>query len=507
MIASFKQVKEMAERGNVIPLYQRIPADLDTPVSTFLRLAKNKKNAFLLESIEGGEKLARYSFIGFDPFLLVQVDAPMSQTAPGAEREIILTRGNRKLRLKGHPPDVIASLSAEFKPVRIEGIPRFSGGGVGYFSYDTIRWFEKIPDCNKDVVGMPDCLLGYYQSLVVFDHLRQEIILIANILLDEGSGSLRQKYQNARKWVEDQRRALGVGLRNVQQVDLSLIGRGGMRSLDERKDFERNVRRAKRYIREGDIFQVVLSRRWKAKVDCRAVDIYRRLRRINPSPYMFLLKFGANAIIGSSPEMLARVEGGKIETRPIAGTRPRGKDEAEDQKYADDLSQDAKELAEHTMLLDLGRNDIGRVSIPGSVSAPRTMEIEKYSHVMHLVSAVEGKIKPEISALEGMFSCAPAGTVSGAPKIRAMEIIDELEQWRRGPYAGTVAYLDFWGNLDSCIAIRTIVKNARDIYIQAGAGIVADSVPAREASETEHKAQVLFQALTGSSSSKKRGAR
>ncbi|MCH7877892.1 MAG: anthranilate synthase component I [candidate division Zixibacteria bacterium] len=495
MIASFAETRRMAKRGNVIPLFTRIPADLDTPVSTFLRLAKSKQNSFLLESIEGGEKLARYSFIGFDPFLRLEIPAPRNGISPGEKTEIRITEAGKTSTFEDIPVRAINNILARFKPVNIQGVPRFSGGGVGYFAYDTIRWFERTPDHNSDTIGLPDCLMGFYQSFVVFDHLRQEIILISNILTNEGKGALKQKYDSARSWIEETKRKLEAPLRlNTQQAPKK-NKRSGLTALDPRPDYEKIVRKAKKLIREGDIFQVVLSRRWRARLDISPLDLYRRLRRINPSPYMFLLRFGERAVIGSSPEMLVRVEGGVVETRPIAGTRPRGKDPAEDERLTRELQRDPKELAEHTMLLDLGRNDIGRVSQIGSVRVARQMEIEKYSHVIHLVSAVEGRIKKKLSALEGMFGCFPAGTVSGAPKIRAMEIIDELEKHRRGVYAGAVAYLDFWGNLDSCIVIRTIVKNGRNVYLQAGAGIVADSSPRRESEETEHKVSVLFQAL------------
>ncbi len=495
MIASFAEARRMARQGNVIPLFTRIPADLDTPVSTFLRLAKSKRNSFLLESIEGGEKLARYSFIGFDPFLRLEIPIPKSGIVPGEKTEILITENGKTTRQTDIPVHAINNILARFKPVHIHGIPRFSGGGVGYFAYDTIRWFERTPDQNRDMVGLPDCLMGFYQSFVVFDHLRQEIILISNILSGEGSGSLKHKYDNARAWIENTRSKLEAPLRLGKKQVSKKNRRSGLTALDTRKDYEAIVRKAKKLIKEGDIFQVVLSRRWRAQLDISPLDLYRRLRRINPSPYMFLLRFGERAVIGSSPEMLVRVEGGVVETRPIAGTRPRGKDPADDERLTRELQKDPKELAEHTMLLDLGRNDIGRVSQTGSVRVPRQMEIEKYSHVIHLVSAVEGRIKKRLSPLEGMFGCFPAGTVSGAPKIRAMEIIDDLEIHRRGVYAGAVAYLDFWGNLDSCIVIRTIVKNGRNVYLQAGAGIVADSSPRRESEETEHKVSVLFQAL------------
>lgn len=491
MISSFNDIKRLAERGNVVPVFKRIPADLDTPVSTYLRLASRKKRAFLLESIEGGETLARYSFVGFDPFMRISVERA---TKPGKQRRITVIQGRARKTVDAEPLQLISQTLAEFRPVTMEGIPRFSGGAVGYFAYDSFRWFEDVPDENPDPLRAPDCILDFYQSLVVFDHLRQEIALIANLLTEHGAGSLRAKYNAARDWIDETERQLQKPVRRSKITGVA-NRKPKLQPLTERKDFEARVRKIKRHIKEGDIFQAVLSQRWKAKVRHTPLELYRRLRRINPSPYMYLLRFDDTSVIGSSPEMLARVEQGTIETCPIAGTRPRGHDSAADEKMAAELLADPKERAEHIMLLDLGRNDIGRVSEPGSVEVMRNMEIEKYSHVIHLVSTVAGKLRAGTSALEGMFSCFPAGTVSGAPKIRAMEIIDELEDCRRGPYAGAIAYLDFWGNLDSCIAIRTMIQQGEDVYLQAGAGIVADSKPKKEFEETEHKVRVLYQAL------------
>jgi len=500
---TYAKVKELSRKGNVIPLFIRVPADLDTPVSTFLRLAHNKRHAFLLESIEGGEKLARYSFIAFDPFMRIEVAPPetkSNESSASRKREVTIITSRKKERFVATPLEVINKIVKRFRPVRVEGIPRFSGGAVGFFGYDTAGWVDKYLDTNPDDIAMPDCSLGLYQSVVVFDHLKQEIILISNILTDEpdvvGEVSLKNKYDAAvQRLAKTQKRLLTTGVKAHRQQAAPQARRAKLTSLTSRKDFEQSVRHAKKYIKEGDIFQVVLSRRWKTKTTLAPIEIYRRLRRINPSPYMYLLQFGDSAVIGSSPEMLARVEKGRIVTHPIAGTRPRGVDEAQDKRFEQSLLRDKKELAEHTMLLDLGRNDIGRVAKSGTVKVIRQMEIERYSHVMHLVSAVEGQMPKRISGLEGMFSCFPAGTVSGAPKIRAMEIISELERLRRGVYAGSIAYLDFWGNLDSCIAIRTIVKQGENLYLQAGAGIVADSVPAREYDETAHKVEALFEAL------------
>lgn len=481
---SYSEALKLNKRGNVIPVFERIPADLDTPVGAFLKLAQGKRESFLLESIEGGEKLARYSFLGFDPFLVIE----------GEAGRVVLKQGRSEKVLEADPIEFVREMFRFYRPVKTAGLPRFTGGGVGYFSYDTIRWIEDIPDNNPDSIGLPSMRLAMYQHLVVFDHLRQEILVIANILHEAGESGFRARYQEARDTVDK----LVKRLKSTRvKIPSDNTSRPGIKADYTKPEFEAMVRKAKRFIKEGDIFQVVLSQRWQVKSDLSALALYRRLRRINPSPYMFMVNFGDSSVIGSSPEMMVRIEGQAIETRPIAGTRPRGKTEAEDNKMVSDLLEDAKEIAEHTMLLDLGRNDLGRVSLPGSVEVAQKMLVEKYSHVIHLVSSVVGRMKPGIAPLDGLFSCFPAGTVSGAPKIRAMEIIDELEKERRGVYAGTIAYLDFWGNLDSCIAIRTVVKKGRTFYVQAGAGIVADSKPANEYHETKAKARVLLAAITG----------
>jgi anthranilate synthase component 1 len=481
---SFAEVKRLSQKGNVIPIFARIPADLDTPVAAFIKLASGKRESFLLESIEGGEKLARYSFIGFDPFLIIE----------GNSDSVTLRRGREKQKIAGRPVEFLKRLFAAYRPVKVQGLPRFTGGGVGYFSYDCIRWLERIPDANPDDIGLPAMRIGLFSHIVVFDHLKQDILVIANILHEPGRMHLKDAYDEAVAFVERTVKKLQttIGYRKEEPSPAATVATDYSRS-----EFEKMVRRAKKYIKEGDIFQVVLSQRWRVSSTTTPLSVYRRLRRINPSPYMYLIRFGDNAIVGSSPEMLVRVEGREVETRPIAGTRPRGRNEREDEKRIADLLSDAKELAEHTMLLDLGRNDLGRVSETGSVTVKERMIIEKYSHVIHIVSSVTGRLKKRLSPLDALLACFPAGTVSGAPKIRAMEIIDELEKLRRGVYAGAVAYLDFWGNLDSCIAIRTVVKKGDTYYVQAGAGIVADSRPTREFRETEAKARALIQAVAG----------
>ena len=481
---TYNEVRKLNKKGNVIPLFERIPADLDTPVGAYIKLKSRHKNSFLLESIEGGEKLGRYSFLGFDPFLNIQ----------GENDQVTLSKGNVKKVIDSNPIDFIQQLFEFYKPVKVEGLPRFTGGGVGYFSYDTIRWIEDIPDNNPDDLKIPSMYISMYRNIIVFDHLKQEILVISNILYESGEKGLKKKYDKAAKSVNTTVNILKT--KSIKDKP-EKISKAKIKADYSQKEFGSMVRKAKRYIKEGDIFQVVLSQRWQAKSELRPLTCYRRLRRLNPSPYMFLLNFDNISIIGSSPEMLVRVEGKSIETRPIAGTRPRGINEKDDNRLIEDLKKDKKELAEHTMLLDLGRNDLGRVCKPGTVEVADKMIIEKYSHVIHLVSSVKGVIERNVSPIDSFFSCFPAGTVSGAPKIRAMEIIDELEKLKRGIYAGAVAYLDFWGNLDSCIAIRTLIKKDDTIYIQAGAGIVADSKPIREFKETEAKAKVLMKAVTG----------
>jgi len=483
---TLSEVRELNKKGNVVPLFKRIAADLDTPVSAYMRLVGRRRDSFLLESIEGGEKLARYSFLGFAPFLVVEAHGD----------KITLKQNRKRTTVKAEPIPFIKELFTYYKPVKVEGLPRFTGGAVGFISYDCIRLIERVPDENPETIGLPDMRFGLFKEIVVFDHLKQEILILVNILHDRGEPGLKAKYDSAVASIEATAERLTKATRVRKSAEPKPIQPTAHCTKEE---FEKMVRRAKMFIKEGDIFQVVLSQRWHIDSNSSSLSVYRRLRRLNPSPYMFLLNFGNNAIVGASPEMLVRVEKGVIETRPIAGTRPRGKTEKEDAAHIRDLLADPKELAEHTMLLDLGRNDIGRVSQPGTVEVKQKMAVEKYSHVIHLVSSVVGKVKRSASNLDGHFACFPAGTVSGAPKIRAMEIIDLLENERRGVYAGSIAYLDFWGNLDSCIAIRTIVKKGKRFYVQAGAGIVADSRPAREFKETESKAQALVEAIVGRS--------
>ncbi len=469
----------LARDGTMIPLCREIDADLLTPVAAFMRIAPGARHPFLLESVEGGESVARYSFLGRDPVEVVR--ARVDGQEPGTE-------------------DPLASLRramAPFRSVRIPDLPRFAGGAVGYLSYDVVRLVERLPRSTRCDLPAPDVLFGIYDTVLAFDHLKQRIQIVSNIRTEERGERLpvrrlEERYREARGRIEDVERML---LRPRRGRLRKAGRRGRWTSNVSESRFRTAVKRAKDYIRSGDIFQVVLSQRLGRSTSADPFSIYRALRRINPSPYMYFLDFGEVDLAGASPEMLVRVEGDRVRTRPIAGTRPRGRNEDEDARLEEELRSDPKERAEHVMLVDLGRNDVGRVTRGGSVEVTRFMDVERYSHVMHLVSEVAGRLRPERDAFDALLSCFPAGTVSGAPKVRAMEIIEELEATRRGPYAGAVGYMDFSGTLDSCITIRTVVTQNGRVYAQAGAGIVADSRPDREHRECVSKAGALVDAI------------
>jgi anthranilate synthase component 1 len=472
---------DLARCGNVIPLCREIAADLLTPVSAFLRLSRGARHPFLLESVEGGETVARYSFLGRDPAQVVRASLG-DATGEGAGES---------------PVEALRRAVAPYRAVRFPDLPRFTGGAVGYLSYDVVRLIERLPETVRDDLRVPDVLFGVYDTVLAFDHLKDRIQIVSNIRTEQGGARvaprvLRERYGRARALIEETE----ARLRRPPSPRAAKARRGGRwkANVSEAR-YKACVRRAKDYIRAGDIFQVVLSQRFERRAAASPFSIYRALRRINPSPYMYFLDFGEVALAGASPEMLVRVEGDRIRTRPIAGTRPRGRDEEEDARFEAELRSDPKERSEHVMLVDLGRNDLGRVSCPGSVQVARFMEVERYSHVMHLVSEVSGRLRRDRDAFDGLMACFPAGTVSGAPKVRAMEIIDELETTRRGPYAGAVGYVDFAGTLDSCITIRTMVMTGGVAHVQAGAGIVADSVPEREYRECVSKAGALIDAI------------
>lgn len=478
----FKTFSRLARDGNLVPVYDTFTADLLTPVGAHLRIAHKSKYSFLLESVEGGENIARYTFTGANP------------------EEVFRSRGNqcaiesegRTERLVENPIELLRKLSSRYRPVRVPGLPPLIGGGIGYFAYDMVRLIEQIPATGADELRLDDCVMMFYRGLVAFDHVRHRVWVIQNVFT-EGKGSLRQKYDAAAAEIHRTRRKLEGPLPLIRRS----ASRGPLRvkSNFTRPQYLAAVRKAKSYIRAGDIFQVVPSQRFSAQTSADPFEIYRALRVVNPSPYLYYLKLDDLSVVGSSPEMLVKVQNQKVSYRPIAGTVPRGRNESEDQTFERKLLADPKERAEHIMLVDLGRNDLGRVSEYGSVTVERLMFVERYSHVMHLVSSLSGKLRPGLDCFDALMACFPAGTVSGAPKIRAMQIIDELEPTRRGIYAGAILYLDFSGNLDSCIALRTLVAKNGRAYIQAGGGVVADSVPEREYQETVNKARAIVTAL------------
>jgi len=471
MQPSLEEVKKLQAQGNVIPVYKSVIADFLTPVSAFLKLEKDRSHAFLLESIEGGERIARYSFLGGDPFLI-------------------------KRYRDGQPPDFRENLRAtmaRFKSVKLPNLPPFTGGAVGYFGYDMVRTIEEIPNTGVDDLGVDDAFLMFYKTVLAFDHLRHQIHIISNVIVEESQESVEVQYQKAVEEIAHIESLLRAPLEMpaVTRHDRDVA----VRSNFEKKDYLVSVEKAKEYIAAGDIFQVVLSQRFEVDLPTSPFEIYRALRIVNPSPYMYFLKMPDTCIVGSSPEMLVRVRDRQLEYRPIAGTLPRGASDAEDEANAEKLRKDEKERAEHIMLVDLGRNDLGRVSQYGTVCVEELMFIERYSHVMHLVSSLRGQLRDGLDRWDTLMACFPAGTVSGAPKVRAMEIIDELEPTKRGVYAGAVMYADFSNNLDSCIAIRTLVVRGNKGYIQAGGGIVADSVPENEYMETVSKSRALIRAI------------
>jgi len=478
----FKTFSKLARQGNLIPVYETFTADLLTPVGAHLRIAHRAKYSFLLESIEGGENIARHTFAGANPEEVFRARGPICT----------LETGGREIHFDDDPIEQMRRLTARYHPVRVPGLPPLIGGAIGYFAYDMVRLVEKIPSSGRDDLGLDDCVMMFFHGLIAFDHVQHRIWVIRNVFT-EGKGSLREKYDAARREIQSVRRKLEGPL--PRRTRSSRGGKLRVQSNMTRPQYLAAVRKAKGYIRAGDIFQVVPSQRFSARTTADPFEIYRALRVVNPSPYMYFLKLDDVSVVGSSPEMLVKVKGRDIFYRPIAGTVPRGRDENEDRALEAKLLADPKERAEHIMLVDLGRNDLGRVCEYGSVKPERLMFVERYSHVMHLVSSLRGRLREGVDCFEALMSCFPAGTLSGAPKIRAMEIIDELEPTRRGIYAGAILYLDFSGNLDSCIALRTLVAKKGRVYIQAGGGVVADSVPEREHQETVNKARAVVKAL------------
>ncbi len=462
------EVKTLRERGNLVPVYRDIRADMETPVSAYLKIASGDYS-FLLESVEGGERLARYSFIGTEPSMVLS-------TGGGTSTD---------------PLSLIERVFENYRSVPVAGLPRFHGGMVGYLSYEVARYFEDLPSPETDALGVPEAMLMLADTLLVFDHISHQIKVVSHVKLD---GNLEASYREATRKIDRLVERLRRPLPPEEPAPAAAVDTT-ITANRTREQYEAMVARAKEYIYDGDIIQVVPSQRLARPTSASPFAIYRALRSVNPSPYMYFLHLNDFCIVGASPELLVRVEDGVVSNHPIAGTRPRGKDEDEDKALEEELLADEKERAEHVMLVDLARNDVGRISEAGTVAVRQFMEIERYSHVMHLVSHVTGTLRAGLDQFDAMRACFPAGTVSGAPKIRAMEIIAELEPDRRGPYSGAVGYFDFSGNMDTAIAIRTVVIKNGVAYLQAGGGVVADSVPANEYVESLNKMQALLTAI------------
>jgi anthranilate synthase component 1 len=480
---SFSQFKRMAGKGNLIPLYQEIMADTETPVSVYLRV-KNTPYSYLLESADRGERWGRYSIIGYEPYLTV--------LSYCQETEVVDMSDNKQvIRNPSNPLLALRELCRRFRPVEADLMPPFQGGFVGYCNYDLIRKWERLPGVAHEDEGLPEAVFTISGRLIIFDHLTHKVKVVALTHIEDET-NLKEAYSKACRNIDETIDLLQapVPVNNEDPFTLSEL-----HSNFSKEEFEHAVERAKEYIFAGDVVQVVLSQRLSGRASGDDFALYRKLRSINPSPYMFYLNFGEIRLIGASPEILVRLTDNRIQLRPIAGTRPRGHTQEEDLLLERELVSDPKERAEHLMLVDLGRNDVGRVAAPGSVTAPRLMEVERYSHVMHLVSHVEGRLRPDKDAFDLFMSAFPAGTVSGAPKIRAMEIINELEPTQRGPYAGAVGYFGFNGNMDFCITIRTITVAKNRLSVQVGAGIVADSSPEGEYHETLRKAAAMLKSI------------
>jgi len=551
----YKEFARFARESTLVPVAKSISADLLTPVSAFLAVADREPDAFLLESVDRGEKIGRYTFLGVRPFLRLEsrgdqvtIHRASRASVPPHKKDSVRRVGANLGKYAGTSTtlpkietrtasifEVIKELLGQHRPAHVEGLPPFTAGAVGYCAYDIVRQLENIGSQAKDDLDVPDCILMFFDRVLAFDHLRHQIHIVASA--DVSAEKPRAAYDRALADIAQIEKKLAAGWnpsrsRAAQRAasvstsavetqlaaSLAKMNPGKkktklkVRARTSRPKFLDAVRRAKDYIAAGDIFQVVLSQRWDFEPDVAPFDLYRSLRTVNPSPYMYFLRFGSCGsgaparekpkkegapihVLGSSPEMLVRAAGRKLEYRPIAGTHPRGKDDSEDTALEAKMLADEKERAEHVMLVDLGRNDLGRVSDYGSVKVRDLMYVERYSHVMHLVSALEGRLRPELVAMDAFAACFPAGTLSGAPKVRAMQIIEELEPARRGVYGGSVLYADFAGNLDSCIAIRTLLMKGKKAYLQAGAGIVADSDPQREFEETENKARGVLRAV------------
>jgi anthranilate synthase component 1 len=488
---SFEQFADLARTHTVVPVYRQLVGDTLTPVSAFCKIQEGDWS-FLFESVVGGERVGRYSFLGSGPFRKFEAHGNRTRTQDGNSKWVAAESAD--------PLRALEDMIAAYRAPNLPGLPRFCGGAVGYAGYDTVRYVERLPNAPPDDRNIPDLCFGFFDRMVVFDHVAKTIAVVCHAHVP-GDADLRKRYDDACAQVDRLVERLQRGVADLQLTDINPAPPGAASPLARAKsnftqpEFEAAVEKAREYILAGDAFQIVLSQRFQTETRARPFDIYRALRVVNPSPFMFYLRAGEVTLVGASPEIMCRVENGEITNRPLAGTRPRGKTPEEDKRLAEELVADPKERAEHIMLVDLARNDVGRVAKIGSVRIDNLLAVEKYSHVMHLSSTVTGQLQEGKTAFDAMRASLPAGTLSGAPKVRAMEIIDELEPHRRGPYGGAVGYVDFGGNMDTCIALRTMVLLGQTAYVQAGAGLVADSVPAAEYEETVNKAMSLLRAL------------
>lgn len=487
VLPSRESVRELFNQGDLVPVYKYLLADLETPVSVYMKLSQLGDHSFLLESVEGGEQVGRYSFLGVNPKGVISVrGSTVTRTLHGQTETLPLENGE-------DPLSVVEREFARVTPVALEGLPRLVGGAVGCLAYDAVRHFERLPETAVRDVDLPDAAFMLVDTLVIFDHAKHQLIVLANA---HNTGDPDGAYDDALARIDAMIAALQRPLPQLTITDPAPAEVEIASNLTQ-EEYEANVRRAKEHIAAGDAFQIVISQRFRRRTTATSLSIYRALRAQNPSPYMFFLRFGDDfTLIGASPEMMVRFEDGVATNRPIAGTRPRGVNADEDRRYAEELLADPKERAEHVMLVDLGRNDLGRVCEYGTVKVTKMMYIERYSRVMHIVSNIEGTLRPSMNAFDLLRATFPAGTLSGAPKVRAMEIIEELEGTRRGMYGGAVGYFSFDGSMDTCITIRAAVMKDDTLFIQAGAGIVADSDPRLEFEETINKAKALMQAVS-----------
>jgi len=489
--ATFEEFEEQAGHGNVVPVVRSVLADLHTPVGAFMRIAGNSPYSFLLESVEGGERIARYSFLGADPEMIVR----------GRGMQTVVERDGKTEIIAGLATEWVRDYFRGRVLSRRAGLAPFAGGAVGYIGYDAAQWFEPAlrDDRTQSLDSPVDAVWMFFRTVIAFDRVKQRMEIVSIVLTEEANGSrdrLRELYEAAVACTAElEQKIYGTGVAPPSKEAKPKTQDNGLQSNWTRREFEEGVPKIQEHIKAGDCYQVVLSQRFSATYEGEALAIYRALRAINPSPYMFFLRMGEETVVGASPEMLVRCHGQRLDYRPIAGTRKRGATETEDWMLSEDLKTDAKEVAEHMMLVDLGRNDLGRVSDYGSVKVEQLMTIERYSHVQHMETTLRSRLRDGLDRFDALASCFPAGTVTGAPKIRAMEIIRELEPNPRGIYAGTVLYMDYADNLDSCIAIRTMLLKGDHATVQAGAGIVADSVPEHEYAETLNKARAMFRAI------------